>query len=283
MKKRSKGRTRVFVGGDMHCGHRVGLTPPGWAWKLNSTNPEEEIPPHRVKYARIQQECWRVFMKMMTPLRPFDVAILTGDLLDGKGSRSGGTEQITSDRTAQVDMADKVITLIGASENVLVRGTPYHTGQEEDWEDDIAARHDAKIGDHEYIDINGVIFDVKHHLSSSSVPYGRHTPLSKEDVWNSLWTEAGYAPRADWLIRAHGHVCVWGGRLVGPREVNFVSCPALQAMGTKFGARRCSGLVDFGFLHYDVWDDGNVDFYKHWAFIESQKATVTQLGRKEQE
>jgi len=42
-------------------------------------------------------------------------------------------------------------------------------------------------------------------------------------------------------------------------------------MGTRYGARLCSGLIDFGFVGWDI-DDGRVNFWKEILFVQSQKA-----------
>ena len=40
----------------------------------------------------------------------------------------------------------------------------------EDFEELIAKELNAKIGSHEWLDIRGNIFDIKHHIGSSSSP-----------------------------------------------------------------------------------------------------------------
>jgi len=49
-------------------------------------------------------------------------------------------------------------------------------------------------------------------------------------------------------------------------------------MGSKFGARICSGIVHFGLMHFDIDMRGNiVDWDKHIVIVEEQKAKVTKL------
>jgi len=71
----------------------------------------------------------------------------------------------------------------------MVRGTAYHTGSCEDWEDMIARAVGAKIADRMWVRVNGVVFDLRHHIGSSLLPHTRGIPLSRERLLNSLWSE----------------------------------------------------------------------------------------------
>ncbi len=283
MSKLPKREITVFIGGDFHCAHRVGLTPPTWQWKdVPGDSTLESVHQHQ-KYGRIQAECWKTYTHLLKQAGPFDVAFLMGDLIDGTGVRSGGTELITTDRDVQRDMAIQCIEAIDARVLIGVRGTPYHTGDAEDWEDQVYTHFDhqtdchAKVGDHEWPRIHGVTFDLKHEVGSSGIPHGAWTPLGREWVWNSLWADAGYAPRADYIFRGHVHTAVGGWRFVGKRRVEVASTPALQAMGSKYGARRCSRLVDWGFYVLRITCKGNVSLEPYVIQIDSQKANVTEL------
>jgi len=270
MPKRKK---RLVVIADLHSGHRVGLTPPKYQWMVGKD------PDHVwAKYARIQKECWAWYEKTARALKPIDILVVNGDCIDGRGERSGGVELITGDRSEQCDIAAESIKLWGAKHIIMVRGTPYHTGDKEDWEDVIYRRVRAeKIGEHEWIDINGTVFDFKHHIGSSTIPHGQFTAVARDQLWNALWAEAEYQPRADWIIRSHVHYCRWCGGFRGAREWQAFITPALQAMGSRFGARRCSNLVDFGLAHWDIDAKGNTTWQKHVAPIISQKARALKL------
>lgn len=284
MPKLPKKEIIVFVGGDFHCSHRVGLTPPAWQWKTGEHRGSqlESVHQHQ-KYGKIQAECWKTFRRLVRSVGPFDVAFLMGDLIDGSGTRSGGTELITTDRDVQRDMAICCVQEIDARVIIGVRGTSYHTGETEDWEDQLYAHFDAqtgyhaKVGDHEWPRIHGVTFDLKHHIGSSGIPHGQWTALGKEWLWNQLWADAGYAPQADLIFRGHVHTAIGGWRYVGNRRVEVATTPALQAMGSKFGARRCSRLVDWGFYVLRITPKGNVCLEPHVIQINTQKAAPTDL------
>jgi len=242
---------RVVIISDMHCGHRAGLTPPSWQCKNEAGHVWQ-------KFLQVQEECWKLYIAEVKKLKPVHLLIVNGDCIDGRGEKSGGVELITGDRQEQCDMAVECIKVWNAEHVAMTRGTNYHVGAEEEWEDRIARDVGAKIGDHEWIDVNGFVWDVKHHIGSSQVPHGRGTSLARDVLWNQLWANAGEQPRGDFLVRSHCHY--WEGqyRMLGGKRVEAVITPALQAMGTRFGARRCSGSVHWGLLAFDISSEGKI-------------------------
>jgi hypothetical protein len=244
---------RIVIISDTQCGHRAGLTPPGWQTALDSGDRE------RQNFAISQRVCWDWFAEKIDSLRPIHHVFLTGDAIDGKGIRSGGTEQIELDRSKQAEMAAQIINFIGAEHIVLTYGTPYHTGTEEDYELQIAKLVKAdKIGGHEWVQVEDVIFDLKHKVGNSQIPHGRFTPIAREALWNLVWSYKGGQPRAQVLIRSHVHHYDF----CGDADVLAMTTPALQGWGDKYGSRQCSGTVDIGFVHFDV-EEGNYSWKVH--------------------
>lgn len=249
--------TRVLPLGDTHCGSNVGLTPPAYQYKYIS-NPKSEEHRRRNKWAKLQEECWNWYVNKIAMLKPIHKAFILGDMIDGDGSRWGGTELIHTDRKVQVEMAIESLELLEAGGMVMVFGTPYHTGQAEDFEADIAKHFSCKIGGHEWENVNGCTFDLKHKQGNCKNPA---TSIWNEIVDNREWAVLGEQPKADVLIRAHTHrfCCLRIEDCMG------LTIPALQAYGTKFGARACSRKVQFGLVALDVWPDGVVVEHVHIA------------------
>ena len=46
---------RVLITSDTHCGHRAGLTPPGWFYSLKDASPA------RKEWGKLQRECWKFY------------------------------------------------------------------------------------------------------------------------------------------------------------------------------------------------------------------------------
>jgi hypothetical protein len=267
---------RALALADLHCGHVAGLTPPRWqipAHKAGHTDTPQmkRLARRTEKIAGLQRECWLWYVEALKAVGPVDICIANADLIDGRGEKSGSTELIVTDRDEQCAMAVEGLRQTGAKKFFLTRGTPYHVGDKESWEDRIADALGAeKIGDHEWIDVNGLVFDVKHAIGGSVIPHGRHTAIARDRLWNVLWAEIEEQPRAQVFLRAHVHYHVFAG---GARWL-AMTLPALQAAGTRFGARQMSGTVDFGFVTFDVDERGRYSWRAHLAGIESQRARV---------
>lgn len=260
---------RVVVCSDYHCGHVVGLTPPDWQDKIIGGSRTQWN-----KFAKTQVAIWKWYAKEIDALKPIDILVVNGDAIDGKGSLSGSTEAREADRLVQIEMAEACINYVGAGKIVMTYGTAYHTGKEEDWEALIARHVGAKkIGSHEWIDINGVVMDFKHHIGSSQIPHGRHTAAARDNLQNLLWAERKKQPRASVIIRSHVHYFNY----CGGADWVAMTTPALQGYGSKFGARRMSAPVDVGFIHIDVTKEGGHSWQAHIAELPCLKAHALKL------
>lgn len=255
---------KIAIVSDMHCGSIVGLTPPEWS--------ADQI---HEKHAHVRKECWEFYVDNANELGPFDIVLANGDLIEGKGLRSEGVEVMVPDRTEQAKMATRCLTQIMAPDTKLIMtyGTDYHTGAGEDFERIVADTLEAEsIGAVAHFEAEGITFEAKHHIGMSQVPHTRHTAVARDRLWNVLWSERGQMPRAQVLIRSHVHYYQYAG---GPDWVAMTT-PALQGFGTRYGARRMSGLVDFGFIVFTV-DNGRFSWEPAIANIVAQHAKVVSL------
>lgn len=257
---------RIAVISDLHCGHRAGLTPPGyWYTEGSSTT--------RDNFAKIQRALWKWYAEEVAKCQPVDLLVVNGDAIDGKAERSGGTELITADRDEQIEMAEEAIKLWNAKQVIIIEGTPYHTGKEESWEAVLAEKIGAyHFGAHEWVDVDGVIFDFRHKIGSSSIPNGRFTASQRASLWNALWAERGIQPKAKILIRSHVHYFTAGQ----DSQRLSITTPALQTH-SKFGSREIDGTNDIGFLTFDV-DKGQYSWYTHMCdMVNIAKAKVLKV------
>jgi hypothetical protein len=233
----------VLVAADLHSGHQVGLTHPDFERKPADTKSKQ------YKYYKIRQEMWKWFAETVASLQPIDVLMVNGDAIDGRGEKSGSTELLLIDRNEQVECAAACINECKAESVLMSYGTPYHSGQIEDYEDLLAKQVNAlKVESHGFAEIGGVRFDYRHHVGNSSVPYGRFTPIAKEKLWALLWAERGEYPDSTVLLRSHVHHFDFCGGV----DWLAITTPALQAYWTKYGTRRLSGTVDFGLVWFDI-------------------------------
>lgn len=249
----------VVVVSDLHCGSVVGLTSPGW---------------ERGDYANEQVALWEAYTKIIDRFKKVfgevDICICNGDALDGKSSRWGGTDTIEPRILRQIDMATEALDYIKAKNYVFTRGTPYHVGVEEDYEDSLAKNLGGRIKDHAYLDIERVTFSVKHRVGSSTIPHGRQTAIARERLWDFLWAEEKEQhERSQIILRSHVHYFAFAG---GDNWLGLTT-PALQGLGSKFGARMCSGTVDFGIVYFII-DSGTFQWGHDIVLVEEQKDKI---------
>lgn len=231
MKKRDF--VRVLSISDTHSGNIAGLTP-------EKFNPQSEDDYKRYVYRRGLYE-W--FCKQVDALRPIDICVSDGDLIDGKGEKSGGTEQVTTDRTKQIEMATEFLSFIDAKEYLFAFGTGYHVGHEEDWESIIANEFHTKAEDVVTKDVNGLCMKWRHHISNSV------NAMIKQQENDIKWSINGEFEKADVMI--FGHVHHYEAHV--NRFGTVIVSPSLQGLGgSQLGSRRMGGIVDYGLLHFDV-------------------------------
>ena len=254
---------------DPHCGHRYGLLPP----ECISTSLRLPTSP---KWEEWQTKSWVFVDSTLTKITPrggFDAVFVLGDMVDGNARKNGGVELLTSNRDEQVQIAAAFMSHIKRRMTVMVRGTPYHVGTEENWEDILAREIKAdKIGDHEWPEVNGVVFDLKHKVGSSSIPHGRHTAPSRAALWNMIWAERKMQPRAKILLRGHAHYY----DISGDRYTLSMILPALQGW-TGFGAKECEGTVDYGMITFRVYEDGSYTWQEHFMDMTFAAAQILRI------
>ena len=236
---------KVLVIGDLHCGSIVGLTPPSWF-----------ISPKRdKKLSSLQKEMWSNYTRIIEEIGPVDYLVVNGDAIDGHGKKSHGSELLTTDLLLQAEIAIECIKEIKYEKIFLTHGTPYHTSNEggEDFEKVIADKLGGKVYDELRLDVDGVIFDIRHHIDSSSVPTGRFNSMAKNRLWDVLRADKEGRKKADVYIRSHVHYYTF----CGESDWRAINLPALQASMTKYGSRRCVGITDWGVCCFFV-EDGNL-------------------------
>ena len=231
---------RVVLMGDPHCGHYTGLTPPNWM-----------IAKARSPKARaVEEETWKRYRDLAKEFNPVDVVVCNGDLIEGKGVRSGGTELLEADMNKQAEMCVEVLDQWKTKKYFLTYGTPYHTtsGSGEDMEKLVAQKMDCPISGHMFVEVDGVVFDCKHKVLASQIPWMRHAAVSRERSQNLFWNEMEESqPKADIVVRSHVHYFGYCGGF----NWMGVTLPGLQGP-TKFGARQCSGTIHWGLVVVDV-------------------------------
>jgi hypothetical protein len=254
---------------DGHGGHVAGLTPPKY----------QNYHAGLGKFQDQQEEAWNWYSGTCKRLKP-DILFYTGDMVDGKGKRSGGSELISPLWKVQCDIACHVIRETGAKRLVAVYGTPYHTGMEDDYEefiiDKLKTDMFCTISGHEFPKVHDIQFDLKHKIGSSTIPHGRSTAIMKSKLWNTMWAERQQQPNVDVVIRGHVHYLDY----VGNSQWLGMVMPALCGWGSKYGVRQCEGIVDFGLVWFDVYDGDDLSTLQwHWEIpkLSTHNVKITKI------
>jgi len=56
-----------------------------------------------------------------------------------------------------------------------------------------------------------------------------------------------------------------------------MTLPALQGMGSRFGALKCEGTVDWGVVLFEITDKNDYNFYPFIHQIKTQKAKAFKI------
>ena len=250
---------RVIAISDLHCGHQNGLTPPKW------------MMPKSTETGKLQRELWKHYRKWLSQYANPDLLLILGDCIDGKGERSGGTEQIYADRLTQCDIAVECIKAWSADKICMVYGTPYHTGTYEDYEREIAKAVEAEIHGQMFVKAGPITFHIKHKIGSSGIPHGRHTATARDRMWLQILEEEMGWERADIVLRGHVHYHQYTG---GPDWLGM-TLPALCS-NTKYGSRQCMGTVHFGIVVFEI-DEKGYDWKSEIVQIKEARPTVIEI------
>jgi len=240
----------------MHCGSIVGLCPPGWGDD---------------RMAAARRALWSWYKREISVVGRITHLFVLGDCIDGRQEKDGSTGLLAVRRDDQCDMAVECLRQWGKPKTYMVFGTQYHTGAKEDWERQIASQIGAEIDDRMWVSVNGVVFDLRHHIGSSSLPHTRGTALSRERLLNQLWSDrADGQPRADVILRGHTHY--HAGTFERGRVAMTVPC--LQLASGRYGMRKCSGLIDIGFVIFEIGDKGGYTWHAHIAELPELRAQL---------
>lgn len=249
-------KKKILVISDTHCGHLWGLTPPHYWTEYNE------------KAFLFQKEAWTWFQNVISLNKPFDLCIGNGDLIDGRGEKSGGTELITSDRIIQASMAAEILNMTESKDIVISRGTDYHVGNQEQFEQRIFDLTGAReISDRLKLRISGTLIDVRHHVGGTTVPWSELTAPLKELVLANLENNEN----VNVMIRSHVHRYT---KAEIDTNQQVITTPGLQGL-SRFGSKRCVGRVHFGIVIIEI-DKNGVKIKPILSDLENLKREITE-------
>jgi hypothetical protein len=238
--------TRVLIMGDTHCGSSSGLTPPSY-----DAEPGDKESSAFQLY-ELRRWHWGEFTSALARFSPFDVCLANGDLIDGTQKKSNGFDLIEQDRLKQANMATQIIKTVDAKQHAFTLGTPYHTGDSEDFEQVVAGEFGCQAKKSIVLDVNGVKIQATHHAAGSQNPGTRQNRLGVEAAVIRKRFFEGRAQKIDLFFRSHAHYSgsYRDGGLEGWRV------PSLQLVNTSKYGRSFGMDLDYGFLVADIYGPG---------------------------
>jgi len=267
---------RIALPGDLHCGHIGGLCPPEY-WSSEGTRPEDGA------IRREQKRWWTRYESLVKRCcdREYDrlVVVLGGDLIDGPGKRSGGVELLTTDPSRQAEIAHRcLLEFTGVDRWLAVYGTPYHTGEDVDFERGIVDALGGTIHNVLFARFGEFVLNARHKTGGSQTPVGGDITSRKKVVQGYVNAGRGIEPVANLYARWHVHRY---SRLGTPGEWSCIM-PSLQSW-TQFGGRQCDRPVTWGMVWIDVdtatgdivhWHDRRDD---NWWWLTPQASEIVEV------
>jgi hypothetical protein len=252
--KKAKPITKVVVVNDLHIWSTVGLWPAGFI-------SVEGVPIGQNEFQKITWDCWLKLWGQTIPslMRgdPF-LLIVNGDVIEGKHHNS--VELMSADPDDQWEAVMKAFEPCGHSAIAFTEGTECHTRNFEH----IAAQKLGGIKDPNtgrpahaklFLDIAGLRLIARHHMPTSSIPWGESRALKAEFDKETVSAAMNKETAPNVLLLAHRHVygeyrCANG---------LAICCPAWQGLtrhGRKVvphahGATPGAVVLDFANLRQD--------------------------------
>ena len=143
--------------------------------------------------------------------------VINGEPFDGGNKKSNGRGQWTTNMAEQLREAEKLLKLIPSQETIFVQGSGYHvddggTSYEEILADKLKARkystwfNDSFAEDFVQINLNGVLFNITHHIGFARWAAYRTTALAREmAALHFMKQELG---EVGIMVRSHVHYFV---------------------------------------------------------------------------
>jgi len=276
---RSGKTKRMIALADTHIGSQYGYFPQ----HMRSTR---MIPKAIYNTSVVASEWLDYQIAKFRPRGGYDVCLCNGDLIDGKGEITGGREIIESAIIEQCNLGTNFLKTIKAKDYILTAGSGYHVGNKEDYEAICAKDMGCeKLYSQIAFQINSKWFEARHFTTGGTSPTtNKAQSIKKDQIYtaldkhsldigcsNDLFKKLGEytekvedesiktnAPLPTVYIRAHVHKHDYMSGSSG--DILLMTLPGLQ-LKSIYGDRKCVGIVDYGFVVFDVTEKGVMSWF----------------------
>lgn len=246
-------KTIVFIS-DMQVGHRVAVAPPHA--KITGYQSETEI-----ELTDQQKALYAAWSQVARKWGNSDILVLNGEPIEGQQRKNMGVEVWSTNILDQMDAAETLVKMFHPRYIYATRGSDYHvTIQGVPIEEEFGRRVGAKKVDGTrapyelFLDVEGVTFNIAHHVGSTRVWMYRSTSITREMALMQL--NASHKWPADVFIRSHVHY-YW---YVGSTSHLALITPCWKLQDWFMHKLSSAGTVpDIGAVRFKV-DNGKFDW-----------------------
>jgi hypothetical protein len=235
---------RGIIISDTHSGSIGGLTAPGYM--------QDDM-------RSIQEVFWKWYSDNLKKYGPYDFLIGAGDFTDGPGKK-GTLGTLFTDVRKQAECAEKCLLETGVDPKnmFLVRGSPFHSNGESEYENKISDDLGCSIKDVQKIEIEHWKIHTRHVVGRSDISYGQATPLLKEiaRMEHEAFIEEKEAP--DVIIRGHCHYSLSVNRDGRLSIINPCLCLPIDSSN---GRRYMAWMYTVGFGVLELYEDREPIYY----------------------
>ena len=225
-------RKAIIVVSDLHIGSHSGLCPESGYLLDNGATQSQSI--LQAYVWNCWGHFWKEFVPSVTKKCKDVIVVINGDVIDGNHHQA---VDLVPNLVTQEREAVKVLTPIAKKyRTFMVRGTEAHGGKADQNTESVARQIGAEpdeVGNNSvwqlWLDVNGVIFQFAHHISTtSSAAYETSAPM--RELVSGLVESAQWDQRLpDVCVRSHRHryIPVSIPRS-GDRDIQLIVTPAWQ-------------------------------------------------------
>ena len=266
-KRRSKSSKSLVVYSDIHTGSKNAVCTND---PVNGYRPSD--------FQKMLFELWNESIDDLTQKPRFKV--INGEPFDGVNRKSNGAGQWSVSMGEQIREAEKLIKLIPGEETVLVKGSGYHvddlgTSYEEILADKIGARkystwfNDSFAEDFCQIRLNGVLFNITHHVGFARWAAYRTTALAREMA--ALHFMKDSLGDVGVMVRSHVHYFV---HIEFPHSHGFTN-PAWKYPDRHLFRGGMGGVIpNIGCTEVIIEPNGKIIVEKHIAEVKQKPKVI---------
>ena len=246
----------IVVLSDIQVGHKLSIC-------SDSPSFPQESPAEPTIYTpnKVQKALFKAWQEVVDEWEKPDVLIINGEPIEGQQNKNMGVEVWTTDLNSQLEDAQRLVEMFKAKKIYTTRGSDYHVSLrgvplEETFGKMIEAEkvHGYYAPPNMFLKVEGVTFDIAHHIGTTQTWQYRSTPITREMLMAKV-NESHRWP-ASIVLRSHAHYYWYVGSTT---HLGMITpCWKLQDW---FMQRHTSagGIPDIGAVRFTI-DNGTFDW-----------------------